>query len=101
MPRRQRNERGCSNGGSTGTNPFKLEQNPFKKFQFPTDPRGKLAQALSSISCNAESGAQGVFTKILGGGSENFEDHIKQALALKLDLKTTQQANEKALASLI
>ena len=43
-------------------NPFRTGANPFAQFQFPTDPRGKLSRALSSIACNAESGAQGVFS---------------------------------------
>ena len=35
------------------------------------------------------------------GGEDNFRDELTQALALKLNFKTTQQANEKALANLI
>ena len=56
---------------------------------------------MSSIACNAESGAQGVFSKVLGRENKDFNEEINQALALKLDLKTTQQANEKSLSTLI
>ena len=75
------------------------EQNPFARFQFLTGPRGKLSHALSAIACNAESGAQGVFAKVLGREKNDFNEEINQALALKLDLKTTQQANKKSLSS--
>ena len=57
---------------------------------------------MSSIACNAESQAKGIFSKIAKGGEDDsFRDYLTQALALKLDFKTTQQANEKALRSLI
>ena len=42
-----------------------------------------------------------MFSKVLGGVSNDFNEEIKHALALKLDLKTTQQANEKSLSSLV
>ena len=36
-----------------------------------------------------------------GVGLDNFKDQLSQALALQLNFKTTQQANEKALRSLL
>ena len=84
---------------SQDRNPFRADQNPFAKFQFPTDPQGKLSHALSTIACNAEARAQGVFSKIFSGVGDNFRDVINHALTLKLDLK--QQANEKSFATLI
>ena len=56
---------------------------------------------MRAIACNAETQAKGVFARVLGGEEDNFRDEITQALALKLHFKTTQQANEKALANLI
>ena len=57
---------------------------------------------MSSIACNAEFQAKGMFSHIAKGGEEdNFRDQITQALALKLNFKTTQQANEKALRSML
>ena len=55
---------------------------------------------MSSIACNAETRAQGVFSNI-SRGEDNFKDHLTQALALKLNFKTTQHANEKALQKLV
>ena len=34
---------------------------------------------------------------LVSWGNNNFKEYVSQALALKLNLKTTQQANEKAL----
>ena len=55
---------------------------------------------MSSIACNAEAGAKGVFN-LVSQGNDSFKEHVSQALALKLNLKTTQQANEKVLLSLL
>ena len=66
----------------------------------PTNPRGKLAQLMSSIAGNAESVARGVFN-IASEGKDTFNEHLGQALALKMNLKTSQQANEKVLLSLL
>ena len=41
-----------------------------------------------------------MFSNILRG-EDNFRDHLTQALALKLNFKTTQHANEKALQKLV
>ena len=51
---------------------------------------------MGAIAYNAEVGAQGKFN-LVSGGNDNFKEYVSQALALKLNLKTTQQANEKAL----
>ena len=55
---------------------------------------------MSSIACNPESQAEGKGSNSLGGAQDIFYDHVTQALALQLNLKTTQHANEKALSSL-
>ena len=55
---------------------------------------------MSSIACNAESDARGVFD-LASQGKDSFKEQIGQALALKLNLKTSQQANEKVLLSLV
>ena len=52
---------------------------------------------MSSIACNAEFLAKGTFSNV----ANNFKDQLSQALALQLNFKTTQQANEKALRSLL
>ena len=88
------------------------EENPFRlqlgrsapaghEYKFPTNPSGSFAQAMSSIACNAESKAQGIFSGVSGNAIDNFRDEITQALALKLNFKTTRQANEKALRSMV
>ena len=53
---------------------------------------------MSSIACNAESEARGVFD-LAAKGKDCFTEQL--ALALKLNLKTRQQANEKVLLSLV
>ena len=55
---------------------------------------------MSSIACNAESEARGVF-ELASQGTDSFNEQIGQALALKLNLKTSQQANEKVLLSVV
>ena len=67
-----------------------------RSFQFPTEQNGSFARAMSAIACNAEVGAQGRFN-LISGENDTFKENISQALALKFNLKTTQQANEKAL----
>ena len=52
-------------------------------------PRGKLAQVLRSIVGNAESEARGVFN-VASEGRDSFNEHLGQALALKLNLQTSQ-----------
>ena len=70
-----------------------------RSFQFPTEQNGSFTRAMSAIAGNAEVGAQGKFN-LVSGGNDNFNDYVSQALALKLNLKTTQQANEKALLNI-
>ena len=55
---------------------------------------------MSAIACNAEAGAKGVFD-FVSRGQDSFKEQISEALALKLNLKTTQQANERSLANLL
>ena len=55
---------------------------------------------MSTIATNAEAHTKGVFTGI-SGGEDNFKEQFAQALALKLNFKTSQQANEKALRQLL
>ena len=69
-------------------------------FSFPTNPSGHFAQAMSAIACNAEAGAKGVFN-LVSGGDDTFKEQVTQALAIKLNLKTNQQANERALRNLL
>ena len=54
---------------------------------------------MSTIACNAGAEAKGIFSN-LEGGDEKYRDQLTQALALKLNFQTTQQANEKALHDL-
>ena len=55
---------------------------------------------MSAIANNAEAGAKGVFN-LVSGGDDTFKETVTQALALKLNLKTNQQANERALLNLL
>lgn len=55
---------------------------------------------MTSIAGNAESKARGVFN-VASEGKDSFNEHLGQALALKLNIKTSQQANEKVLLSLL
>ena len=61
---------------------------------------GEFEQAMKAIATNAEARTKGVFTGI-SGGEDNFKEQFAQALALKLNFKTSQQANEKALRQLM
>ena len=55
---------------------------------------------MSSIARNPVSGAKG---GVPGNVShnDNFSEQVSQALAIKLNLKTAQHANEKALGQLL
>ena len=75
-------------------------QAPKNIYRFPTKPDGGFATAMSSIACNAETQSQGVFSNI-SGGDDKFREQLTQALALKINFKTTQHANEKALLQII
>ena len=70
------------------------------KYQFPTSLGGRFARVMSAIANNPETGATGI------GGQDNYTDdnfkrEISQALAIKLNLKTRQHANDKMLSKLI
>ena len=55
---------------------------------------------MTSIAGNAEHKARGVFNAA-SEGKDAFNEHLGQALALKLNIKTSQQANEKVLLSIL
>ena len=70
-------------------------------YQLLTNPQGDFATAMSAIACNAGANTKGTFSNLSKGeGGEPFKQELAHALALKLNLGTTQQANEKALADL-
>ena len=50
------------------------------QYEFPTNPLGSFAQAMSSIACNAEAGAKGVFN-LVSQGDDSFLEHVSQAFA--------------------
>ena len=68
-------------------------------YDFPTNPDGKFAQAMSNIACNPSHGAEGQVPYDFGSYN-SFSEQVSQALAIKLNLKTVQQANERALEKL-
>ena len=68
-------------------------------YKFPTNPEGKFAQAMSSIACNPSEGAKGQVYRD-SNAYNSFSEQVSQALAIKLNLKTVQQANERALEKL-
>ena len=51
---------------------------------------------MSAIACNAEVDAQGRLN-LVPGENDTFKEYDSHALALKLNLKTTQQANGMAI----
>ena len=55
---------------------------------------------MSAIACNAGAGAIGVFN-LVSRGEDSFKEQVTQALALNLNLKTNQQANERSLLNLL
>ena len=55
---------------------------------------------MSKVAQNGCTGAEGKGNSP-SLGSDNFKDYLTQALALKLNIKTSQQANEKSLHSII
>ena len=70
-------------------------------YQFLTNPQGDFTSAMSAIACNAGSNTTGTFSNFSKGwGREPFKQELAHALALKLNLATTQRANEKALTLL-
>ena len=44
-------------------------------YEFPTHPSGSFAQGMSSIACNAEAGAKGVFNSI-SQDNDSFKEHV-------------------------
>ena len=86
----------------TQTNPFLVASDIANRtqYRFPTASTGTFATAMSSIACNAETQAQGTFKNISSSG-EQSKEYLAEAVALKLNLRTTQQTNEKALIRLL
>ena len=69
------------------------------KYTFPTRFEGRFARAMSSM---AQSPARSTTGKVASQHlDDNFQTEVSQALALKLDLKTRQHANDKMLGRLI
>ena len=78
---------------------FAQHQQRNTSFEFPTRFGGRFAQAMSSIANDPEGGISG---RHFGNNLDsNFQNEVSQALAIKLDLKTKQHANSKALQKLI
>ena len=69
-------------------------------FQFPRRIGGRFERAMSSISINSEAAASGNGTGI-NYTDNNFREEVSQALAIKLNLKTHQHANEKILRNIV
>ena len=68
-------------------------------FQFPTRYDGNFGRAMSMFATTQESGLSGTGSRFISG-DDNFKNVVSQALALKLNLKTQQHANEKMFRSL-
>ena len=68
-------------------------------YDYPTRFDGRFARALSSIAQNPDRGAAGKVSQ--NNLDDEFQSEVSQALALKLDLKTRQHANDKMLNKLI
>ena len=56
---------------------------------------------MSSIARNPVSGAKGGVPGNVSQHNDTFSEQVSQALAIKLNLKTAQHANEKALGQLL
>ena len=69
-------------------------------YEFPTNPAGKFARALSNIARSPAKGAKGHVPSYENSQS-TFNEQVSQALAIKLNLKTIQHANERALEKLV
>ena len=76
------------------------EARNYDKYEFPTRVEGRFARAMSSIACEP-------ITNVTGSGGQdnnlgnNFHQEVQQALAIKLNLKTRQHANERVLRGLL
>ena len=69
-------------------------------FQFPTRIGGRFARAMSAISANPEMADSGNGFGI-SDTDNKFRQEVSQALAIKLNLKTQQHANEKILRNIV
>ena len=68
----------------------------------PIVPPGRFGQAMTSIACNAGSRARGIFNSANDEGTDKeVNEQLTWALAQKFNLGSTQQANEKALKSIV
>ena len=74
---------------------------PAPQFEYPTRFGGSFARALSTIARNPVEGAQGTGYNMNNSPTEKFHNEFSQAVALKLNLKTQQHANEKMLRTLM
>ena len=70
-------------------------------FEFPTRPEGRFAQVMSSVACKPEAKAKGEVVSNFAYPNDTFSEQVSQALAIKLNLRTSQHANEKALGQLL
>ena len=69
------------------------------QYAYPTRFGGRFAQAMSAVARNPRWGLSG---KVTGNNlDDKFQNEVSQALAIKLDLKTRQHANEKVLNQLV
>ena len=74
---------------------------PARQFEYPTRSGGSFARAMSTIARNPEEEAQGTGQYMNNSSTEQFHNELSQAVALKLNLKTHQHANEKMLRVLM
>ena len=56
---------------------------------------------MSAVACNPVTGAKGKVLPSIYSHNDAFSEQVSQALAIKLNLKTAQHANEKALGHLL
>ena len=70
-------------------------------FEFPTRHGGNFERAMRTFANAPEEGLAGTGLEYNTRFEENFRTEVSQALALKLNLKTQQHANEKMLRSLV
>ena len=70
-------------------------------FEYPTRFGGSFARALSTIARIPAEGAKRTGHYMNNSSTEQFHNEFSQAVALKLNLKTQQHANEKMLRILM
>lgn len=68
-------------------------------WQYPTGPRGPLAQAMSQITCNPTSARQGMGENAIFN-REMFEQ-LQMALTIQMGLNGPQQVKERALHNVL